>query len=396
MFVRKAIINNINDLLDIIKKTKCHNSVHESFIKKGIFNIIIIEKIDNISANILKQEAISIGSDVAINKDISRFKKGLSDVVLFISSYKINKLVKKLEIQCFPDLKRLAIELKSITSCNEKKFKYKNCEINISNPVVMGIINMDLNSFSGDGFINPDLACKRAIEFEKNGAKIIDIGGESSRPGSDMLDVKTEINRVIPALKKIRKNVSIPISVDTYKYETARIAIEEGADIINDIFALKYGGEKLAKLISNTKTGIIIMHTRDIPKNMQINPVYKNCVSEIYNFLNLRKKYLNNFGVEDDYIAVDPGIGFGKSVEHNIDLIKNMNIFSSIGVVVGAVSRKNFIELISGNNSKFSFVAMNFIAAIHGANILRVHDVKETVDILNIVKIFKKNVINIS
>ncbi|MDR1052528.1 MAG: dihydropteroate synthase [Endomicrobium sp.] len=396
MFVRKAVINNINDLIDIIKKTKCHNSVYESFIKKGIFNIIIIEKIDNISANILKQEAISIGSDVAINKDISKFKKGVSDVVLFVSSYKINKLIEKLEIQCFSDLKRLAVELKSITLCNEKKFKYKNCEIDISNPVVMGIINMDLNSFSGDGFINPDLACKRAIEFEKNGAKIIDIGGESSRPGSDMLDVKIEINRVIPALKKIRKNVSIPISIDTYKYETAKIAIEEGADIINDIFALKYGGEKLAKLISNTKTGIIIMHTRGIPKNMQINPVYKNCVSEIYNFLNLKKKYLNNFGVEDDYIAVDPGIGFGKSVEHNIELIKNMNIFSSIGVVVGAVSRKNFIKSISGNNSKFSFVTMNFIAALYGANILRVHDVKETVDILNIIKMFKRNIININ
>jgi dihydropteroate synthase len=260
----------------------------------------------------------------------------------------------------------------------------------------MGIINMDLNSFSGDGFVDPNLACKRAIEFEKNGAKIIDIGGESSRPGSNMLDAKTEINRVIPALKKIRKNINIPISVDTYKYETARIAIEEGADIINDIFALKYGGEKLAKLISSTKVGIIIMHTKGIPKNMQTNPVYKNCVSEIYNFLKIKKKYLNNFGVKDDYIAVDPGIGFGKNIEHNIELIKNISIFSSIGIVVGAVSRKNFIRLISGNNSKFSFVTMNFIAAIYGANILRVHDVKETIDILNIIKIFKKNIINIS
>ncbi|MDR3256375.1 MAG: dihydropteroate synthase [Endomicrobium sp.] len=387
MIIRKAIINNFNDALKLVKNTSCASSVYKLLAKKAILEPIIIEKIDNRAANILKQEAISVGADAAVNENVSRFKRCVSEAVLFANINQIEKLINKLHLQPF-GLEEVALKLENILK-EKKVFKYRKKSLNLSKPVVMGIVNMDPNSFSGDGLTDPDKALKQAVEFEKFGAEIIDIGAESSRPGVKLIDAKTEISRLLPALRKIKNNINIPISVDTYKYETAKAALDEGADIVNDIFALRKGKEKLAKLIADTKAGLILMHMKGIPKNMQVLPEYKNCTSEVYEFLAQRKEYAMSFGIEEDYIAVDPGHGFGKTVKHNVELIKNISVFSTLGAIVGAVSRKSFVRTIAGED-KTAFIAANFFTVYCGADIIRVHDVKETVNALKIVETFRR------
>ncbi|MDR0401912.1 MAG: dihydropteroate synthase [Endomicrobium sp.] len=389
MIIKKITVNNFKDVLKLVGNIGCDVNVCRSLAEKGIVELISIEKIDNRAANILKQEAISVGADSVVNENVSKFKRGLSNTVLLATINQIRKLIDKIKLQPF-GLKKIALKLNNITLNEKKIFKYGNKYIDLSNTVVMGIINMDPCSFSGDGFFNSDKALRRAIEFEKFGAKMIDIGAESSRPGSNRINAKTEIKRLIPVLKKIKRSISIPISIDTYKYETAKAVLNEGADIINDIFALRKGKEKLARLVADTKAGLILMHMRGTPKNMQISPYYKNCIYEIYQFLVKRKKYATDFGILEESIAVDPGPGFGKSLEHNIELIKNIKIFSNIGVVVGAVSRKKFVKTITNCTDKASFVVANFFTALSGADILRVHDVKETINALKIIKIFKE------
>jgi dihydropteroate synthase len=387
MIIRKAVIGNFNDALKLVKNTGSSSAVHELLAKKGVLNAIVIEKIDNRAVNILKQEAISVGASVALNENVSRFKKGVSDAVLFATVNQIEKLVNKLRLQPFK-LKEIALKLKN--TVNKKKvFKYGKSCLDLLNPVVMGIVNVDPNSFSGDGFANPDKALKQAVEFERLGARIIDIGAESSRPGTKLIDAKIEIKRLIPALKRIKKNVKIPVSVDTYKYETAKAALDEGADIINDIFALRKGKERSAELIADAKAGVILMHMKGIPKSMQTSPEYKSCTSEVYGFLTRQKEYAIGFGIEEERIAVDPGPGFGKTVEHNVELIKNIGVFSTLGAVVGAVSRKRFIKTLAGED-RTSFITANFLAAFCGADIIRVHDVKETVNVLKIAETFRR------
>lgn len=388
MIIRKAVIGNFNDALKLVKNTGSSSAVHELLAKKGVLNAIVIEKIDNRAANILKQEAISVGASVALNENVSRFKKGVSDTVLFATVNQIEKLVNKLRLQPPVKLKEIALKLKN--TVNKKKvFKYGERCLDLLNPVVMGIVNVDSNSFSGDGLTDPNKAFRQAVEFERLGAGIIDIGAESSRPGTKFVDAKTEIKRLIPALKRIKKNVKIPISVDTYKYETAKAALDGGADIINDIFALRKGGERSAELIADAKAGVILVHMKGIPKNMQISPRYKNCTSEVYEFLARQKEYAAGFGIEEERIAVDPGPGFGKTVEHNVELVKNISVFSTLGAVVGAVSRKRFIKALAGED-RTSFIAANFLAAFCGADIIRVHDVKETVNVLKIIETFRR------
>ncbi|MDR0800765.1 MAG: dihydropteroate synthase [Endomicrobium sp.] len=387
MIIRKATVSSFNDALKLVKNTGSTAVVHDLLAKNGVLNTIIIEKIDNRAANILKQEAISVGATAAISENVSRFKKGVSDTVLFATVNQTEKLINKLRLQPF-GLKEIASKLDN-TANKKKVFEYGEKNLDLSNPVVMGIVNMDPNSFSGDGLTDSDKALKQAVEFERFGAGVIDIGAESSRPGVNLVDAKTEIKRLLPALKKIRKSVEIPISVDTYKYETAKAALGEGADIVNDIFALRKGKERLAKLIADAKAGVILMHMKGIPKNMQMSPEYKNCTSEVYEFLVQRKEYAAGFGIKEERIAVDPGPGFGKTVEHNIELIKNIGVFSTLGAVVGAVSRKRFVKALASED-KTSFIAANFLAAFCGADIIRVHDVKETVNVLKIVEAFRR------
>lgn len=248
---------------------------------------------------------------------------------------------------------------------------------------VMGILNATPDSFfSGSRVQEINVALNKAMKMIEDGADILDIGGESTRPGSEPIDSDEEIKRVIPIIEAIRKeNKDILISVDTYRAETAKKAIEAGADIINDISAMTFDSD-MVKVAKEYNVPIILMHIKGTPKNMQQNPHYDNVLKEVKDYFIERIEFAKNNGINSDKIILDPGIGFGKTYEHNIELIKNIEYFNDLDVpVLLAVSRKSSIGIALGNvppeDRLEGTIAVTCYASMKNVDIVRVHDVLE-------------------
>ncbi len=245
----------------------------------------------------------------------------------------------------------------------------------------MGILNVTPDSFSDGGkFNNSNAAFDYAMNMIKEGADIIDVGGESTRPGSDSVSEDEELNRVIPVINKIAQHSSIPISIDTCKSSVAQQALESGAVIVNDISGLAFD-EKMAHIVSRTKAGVIIMHIKGTPKTMQNDPHYNNVVREIQNVLENRITFALNNGIDKTQIVLDPGIGFGKTVEDNFVILRELKKLQTLScpILIGP-SRKSFIgnTLNLPVNERIEGTAAAVTAGIlNGAHIIRVHDVKE-------------------
>jgi dihydropteroate synthase len=244
----------------------------------------------------------------------------------------------------------------------------------------MGILNLTSDSFSNDGIYNdPEAALDRAEEIEEQGADILDIGAESSRPGARQLSEGEEQKRLLPVLKKIIKKIKIPVSIDTYKINTAEKVLAEGAHIINDIKGLK-NNSRLAELIAGYKAGVIIMHMRGTPQDMQDNPTYKDVVKEIIDFLKKAVDLAVKSGIAQESIVIDPGLGFGKKLEHNLEIIKNLKRFKEINkpVLLGP-SNKSFIGAVTGapvGERTEGTASVVTTAVFKGVDIVRVHNVK--------------------
>jgi dihydropteroate synthase len=247
----------------------------------------------------------------------------------------------------------------------------------------MGILNITPDSFSDGGKyfdtkINYDNILKDALRMEKEGADFLDIGGESTRPGSDTISKEDELERVIPATEIIRKNSDIPISIDTYKSEVAEEAFKNGADIVNDISGFRFD-EKMPEITEKYKATCILMHIKGTPKNMQVNPEYENVIEEVYNYLSESVTIAKKSGIKQ--IITDVGIGFGKSLQNNLDLIKNLSEFKKLGYpILLGVSRKRFIDNIFPTpvtERLEGTIAANVTGILNGANIIRVHNVLE-------------------
>jgi len=247
--------------------------------------------------------------------------------------------------------------------------------------LIMGILNVTPDSFSDGGrFLSPDAAVKRALIMEKEGADIIDVGGESSRPGAEPVPVEEELRRVIPVLERLRGKLRIPISIDTTKAEVAEAALRAGASIVNDISALRFD-PAMASVVAEFGAGLVLMHMLGTPKTMQQDPHYEDVVREVREFLAERALYAQSQGIPREAIAVDPGIGFGKTVEHNLELLRRLPELVELGfpVLVGP-SRKSFIGAILGLGVEERLegtLAACAVAVVRGADILRVHDVRE-------------------
>lgn len=248
---------------------------------------------------------------------------------------------------------------------------------------VMGVLNVTPDSFSDGGcFLNPEDAYQRAMQMEKEGADIIDIGGESTRPGSLGVSLGEELKRVIPVLKRIRKRLKIPVSIDTTKAEVAEAALEEGASIVNDVSGLR-GDERIASVCAGYSAGLVLMHMKGNPRTMQKHPAYKNLLKEIRLYLEKAIKVARAYGVKKEYIIIDPGLGFGKTLKHNLKIIKELSFFKRLGfpLLIG-LSRKSFIGKIldlKPEQRLLPTVCANAVAIYNGADIIRVHDVKEAV-----------------
>lgn len=266
-------------------------------------------------------------------------------------------------------------------------------------PLVMGILNATPDSFFPASRVHGEQGVlDAALRMAGDGADLLDIGGESSRPGSAYVDAAEEVRRVIPALRAIRRRSSIPISIDTRKAEVARAALDEGADIVNDISALR-DDPQLGRLVADRKCPVILMHMRGTPLSMQREPYYADTIGEIIAELRDRIAAATSFGVSEDAILLDPGIGFGKRPVDNLLILRGIEQFCRLGfpVVVGA-SRKGFIGKVAGGQGEPlpveerlpGSLAAAASAAIGGADIIRVHDVRETVQLVRVLSAIER------
>jgi dihydropteroate synthase len=257
-----------------------------------------------------------------------------------------------------------------------------------SGAVVMGILNVTPDSFSDGGqYLDVEKAVAHGVEMARQGAAIIDIGPESTRPGSESVSAEDQITRAIPVIQQLAPQTDIPISIDTRIPEVVRAAIEAGAAIINDITALE--DEAMVALVAEEEVSIILMHKQGTPLTMQADPCYADVVVEVSQYLMERAKKAEDAGIPKERIILDPGIGFGKTTEHNLQLLNHLDRLCDLGyrTLVGA-SRKRFIGQITGKEMPadriFGTAATTAIAVIKGASIIRVHDVAETVDVVKV------------
>jgi dihydropteroate synthase len=264
---------------------------------------------------------------------------------------------------------------------------------------IMGILNITPDSFS-DGGIHFDKtrAVEQAIRMVEDGADIIDIGGESTRPGSDPVSIEEELRRTIPVIEALADKISVPLSIDTSKSKVAARALEAGAAIVNDISSMSFDPE-MPELISRFKTPVILMHMKGTPKVMQLNPEYHNLIPQITDFFKERISFAGRSGIAEDRIIIDPGIGFGKTFEHNLEIINNLSHFSKLGrpVLIGP-SRKAFLGKILGGAPPLERLegtaATVAISIMNGANIVRVHEVKEMARVAKVADAIRKEKID--
>lgn len=351
---------------------------------------LLLEGVKLYAANILKQSMLSIGGDVAVHRHVISGKVEYSNCIIMGDIRHYRLLVEKLKSQ--PGLEPVAeiideqifSEVKRLELVLGGKSYHWDCL-----PVIMGILNVTPDSFSDGGlYRDTEKALDHALAMIENGADIIDVGGESSRPGSDSVDVLEEISRVVPLIKKLADKTSIPISIDTSKASVAKAAIDAGASLINDISALSSDPDML-NLAKESGSGVLLMHMRGTPKTMQQDTYYNDIIDEIYNYLNLKIQECLNAGINSSSILVDPGVGFGKDLAGNLCIINHIEEFRSLKVpIVLGHSKKSFIGSILDKTTDQRQVGTDAVSAwaiIKGVDILRVHDVEHTQQVRSVI-----------
>ena len=260
---------------------------------------------------------------------------------------------------------------------------------------IMGILNITPDSFSDGGrHFDRATAVEQGFRMVEDGADIIDIGGESTRPGSEPVSVDEELRRTIPVIEELAKRISVPLSIDTYKAEVAQKALEAGASIINDISGLRFDPE-MPKVVAKFNVPVVMMHIKGKPKDMQQNPVYEALIPEIMDYFRISIRLAKKFGIREDLMVLDPGIGFGKTFDHNLELLNNLEQLTLLEkpLLIGP-SRKAFIGKILGETAATERLegtaAAVAVSIMKGANIIRVHDVKEMAKVARVVDAIKR------
>jgi len=365
-----------------LAQIKCTRAGLEKMGKKARHYCIQVENLTSPQALILKQEMLALGGECAIPSQAltNQIEKGKAILMGTVRQFELLK--EKLSPQPF-GLKKLGEEIIELI----EKFEQRKFKLNLpggvlelgEKPVLMGILNLTPDSFyDGGKYFDPERALDRAWEMVEEGAEIIDIGGESTRPGSEPISLEEELRRVMPVLEKLSSRLKGAfISIDTQKSEVARRAVDLGASIINDISALGTDRE-IARIASESGAGLVLMHIKGTPQNMQKNPVYEDLFSEVIGFLRQRINRAKQAGVEEEKIIIDPGIGFGKTVDHNLELIRDLWRLRSLGrpILLGP-SNKSFIGAVLQveKEERFEGTAASVVAGIlAGADIVRVHE----------------------
>ncbi|MFQ6067273.1 MAG: dihydropteroate synthase [bacterium] len=382
---RVLILRNERGVKDELRKIGVSQQALKILAPKAFHYLIKLEGIPSPIANLLKQEMVSVMADAAISKKMTSFTSKKSDVLLIGTEAQLKKLLRRLNRQRFnlPGVSRKLSEL--IKNFKRERFvlSFKEKKMDLARKVaVMGILNLTPDSFyNGGKYAAESRALKRAEEMLKEGADLIDIGGESTRPGAKEVRVEEEIRRVIPVISKIRDLFEVPLSIDTYKAKVAKEALEAGVDMVNDISGLRFDPQ-LKEIVARFRAGVVLMHIKGTPRDMQNSPQYGSLMGEIISYLSESIRLAQTTGIDLEKIAVDPGIGFGKTVEHNLQILNHLGELRSLGrpILIGA-SRKSFIGAILGlplEERLEGSLAAASLAVMQGAKIIRTHDVKPT------------------
>ena len=345
---------------------------------------VLIEGLKPKVSNIIKQEMLSLGGDAAVSRGTVDCSVEKTDVLIMGTEKQVLRFIDKIHLQPF-GLKEIASELQKIlVSLSRDVFRLKTTrqEISLSGrTLVMGVINATPDSFSDGGAIaNESEGLRKAVQLVEEGADMLDVGGESSRPGARPVSLKEELRRVIPLVRLITRELSVPVSIDTTKSEVARQALEAGAEIVNDITALR-GDAKMARVAASSGAAVILMHMRGKPATMQKGSLsYGSLLGDILEFLRRRVEAARFAGILQESLLIDPGIGFGKSSEDNLRLLRHLGAFKALGLpICVGVSRKAFTGRVTGVDApekRIEGTAAAVTAAIlNGASLVRVHDV---------------------
>jgi len=374
---------NINNFKDTFIKLGADEVGAKIMAKKAKNYFFYISDLKTPAANILKQDALSVGAELVVPQDAIDCSKEKVDAILITNQKQLELLIKKESIQPF-GLKKLSKELKKILK--QKEFPIK----------IMGVINANDDSFYSGSRFKGIKAIKQIEQMIEDGASIIDIGAVSSRPGSEGVSEEEELNRIKPICDIVKKDSLYKktiFSIDSYNPKVIEYALNSGFKIVNDITGLK--NDNVAKITASFNATIVIMHMQGTPKTMQDNPTYNDVINEIDEFFKKQIKKAQKFGIKD--IILDVGIGFGKTLTHNAILLKNLAHFKHFGyeLLIGA-SRKSMIDKIYPSEIKDRLpgtITLHLEALNNGANILRVHDVKEHIQVISIYQYLRNDLI---
>ncbi len=393
--------HNTEDLLACFREIGPDPAGEELMREKAGRYSFFIRDVRSPVASIVKQEMLASGGDAVVSRGAIVCSEENAPVLLMGSVKELRRGAERFRRQYF-GLKELGIEMEKmldniLSERHPLKWEWNGKrQLDFERPLIMGILNITPDSFSDGGrFLDSNNALKHGERMIEEGADIIDIGGESTRPFSEPVSASKEMERVIPVIKELSGTSNVPISIDTSKPEVAEKALDAGASIVNDVFAARREG--MAKLIADTGIPIIMMHMLGEPKTMQENINYTDVMDDIVDFFRERIAYMEDNGVSRDKIILDPGIGFGKTPKNNLEILNRLGELRIFGlpILVGA-SRKSLIGAVTGrevDERLYGSLSAATIAAMNGANIVRVHDIKETRDaILMAEAVMKKRI----
>ena len=376
-----------------LKNIGVHQASIETFMNKSAILPLKVLKVRTPAANIIKQEMLACGGDCAVHAGCVVCAQDHSDILLLGTKKHYRLLLQKMAMMPYFGLPKIKEELQSfLENAPLKTILADNRVLEYDHVVVMGILNITPDSFYADSRVRGiDEVINRAGQMLRDGAEILDIGGESTRPGSDSINPQEEIARIVPVVEDLRKEYPQSIlSIDTYHAETAEATLASGADIINDISAMEYD-EKMIDVVVKNNAPVILMHMRGTPKNMQQNTEYGNVVEEVSKYLKERAEMLRGHNFPKEKIILDPGIGFAKNVDQNLKLMQGLSeMTGSDYPVLLAASRKSTIGKVLGDippEARLAgTIATSCQAVYAGANMVRVHDVKENIQAIRMLE----------
>lgn len=383
--VRVLSVSTAEELARELARTGCAEAAVRLLVPKGMFHAVRIEDVPAEAANLLKMELLAAGGDAAIHQEVLTGTIAHSAVVLLGTEAQLRRLCEQVE-QYPLGLPAIAAAIRAVLPprppivlhCGRYALPLG------AKTYVMGILNMTPDSFSGEGLGNDvDRAVRQAEIMLNDGADILDIGGESTRPGAEEVPLAEELRRVIPVIAALAARFEVPLSVDTYKSVVAREAVAAGATLLNDISGLRFD-PALAAVAAEAHLPVVVMHIKGTPRSMQQHPAYTDLLTEVCDYLRASTEIAVAAGIPRDQVILDPGFGFGKTVAHNLELLRRLHELTSFGqpVLLGT-SRKSTIGKVLGDlppDERVEGTAATVALGIaNGADIVRVHDVKEMV-----------------